>query len=380
MRIGIVCYPTYGGSGAAATELGLHLARRGHSVHLISGDRPFRAAHLDFTRNFVLHEIPSVKYPVLRSELYTLSTAVCMAQLADEENLDVLHSHYAVPHAVSAVLARRIAKNRRVRLVTTLHGTDITLVGSHPAFAPVVRMGILESDAVIAVSSWLRAEMHRRFDLDNACHVIHNFVDPEEYRPLRRPRCSRRTLAEPGEKIVMHVSNFRPVKRVADVVGVFARIVREVPAVLVMVGDGPDRDQAERMAHELGVHEHVRFLGLQEDVATLLDLADLFLFPSEYESFGLAALEAMACETPVVCSDSGGLPEVVEDGVTGILCPMGDVEAMAQQSIAILRDEKRALAMGHAARLRATTLFGPDQAVRAHEELYESLLAQAPHA
>ena len=380
MRIGIVCYPTYGGSGAAATELGRHLARRGHSVHLISGDRPFRAAHLDFTSNFVLHEIPSVKYPVLRSELYTLSTAVCMAQLADEENLDILHSHYAVPHAVSAVLARHIARNRRVRLVTTLHGTDITLVGSHPAFAPVVRMGIAESDGVIAVSAWLRSEMHRRFDLANNCHVIHNFVDPDEYRPLRRPRCSRRTLAAPGEKIVMHVSNFRPVKRVADVVAAFARVVREVPSVLVMVGDGPDREPAERLARELGVYDRVRFVGLQEDVATLLDLADVFLFPSEYESFGLAALEAMACETPVVCSASGGLPEVVEDGVSGYLCPMGDVEAMAQRTIAVLREEGRAQAMGRAARQRAVTLFGPDRAIRAHEELYESLLAQAPHA
>ncbi len=374
MRIGIVCYPTYGGSGAAATELGRHLAARGHSVHLISYGRPFRIGATNYQENFYLHQIASVHYPVLRSELYTLSAAVKMAQLVREERLEILHSHYAVPHAVSAMLARQICNGEEVKLVTTLHGTDITLVGSNPAFASVVKMGIAHSDAVVSVSHWLAGETERRFGLDKPYRIIHNFVDGEEFKPIGHSCCARRCLAGENEKILLHISNFRRVKRVQDVVKVFARVVEEVPSVLLMVGDGPDQDLATETAREMGVADRVRFLGQQNDIATLLGIGDLFLFPSEYESFGLAVLEAMACEVPVVCSDGGGLPEVMVHGETGYLCPVGDVETMAARAIEILKDPGLARTLGKAGRSRAQERFSPKIAMDAHEQLYESLL------
>ncbi|MBN1867836.1 N-acetyl-alpha-D-glucosaminyl L-malate synthase BshA [Candidatus Sumerlaeota bacterium] len=377
MRIGIVCYPTYGGSGAAATELARCLAARGHSVHLVSASRPFRMADDTFQENLTLHEIPSVDYPVLRSELYTLSTAVKLAELIEEENLDILHSHYAVPHAVSAMLARQICPRSQARLVTTLHGTDITLVGSNRAFAPVVRLGLQASDAVIMVSNWLAEETRRRFGLcaSKPCRVIHNFVDGNRFKRPETPVCCRRSLAKPDQKIVVHLSNFRPVKRVNDVIRIFHRIVSEVPSVLLMVGDGPDRDAASTLVHELGIEKSVRFLGLQNDIVSLLSAADLFLFPSQYESFGLAVLEAMACETPVVCTSGGGLPEVMEDGATGYMCAVGDNDEMARRSVEILLDSAKARDMGRAGRARALEFFNPDRMLDAHEDLYETILS-----
>ena len=268
LRIGIVCYPTYGGSGVAATELARLLAGRGHMVHIIAFDRPFRFHASGLEGNLFFHQVETVKYPVLRSELYTLSTAVKMANLVEEENLDILHSHYAVPHAVSAMLARQMVPESGVRLVTTLHGTDITLTGSHPAFAPVVRMGLQYSDGVVAVSQWLADETKRRFGIcRRGCRVIHNFVDPGEVPPRRRERCcARKWFAAPEQKILVHVSNFRPVKRVADVVRVFARVAEKVDSVLLMVGEGPDHGAAAQLARELGVADRVKFLGLQDDV------------------------------------------------------------------------------------------------------------------
>ena len=373
MRIGIACHPTYGGSGAAATELGRHLVRRGHSVHIISTDRPFRLNRAAYQENLYLHQVESVKYPVLKSELYTLSCSVKMAQIVRDEGLDILHSHYAVPYAVSAMLARQLCPESGVKLVTTLHGTDITLVGSHPAFAPVVRMALHHSDAVVSVSHWLSRETCRLFGLCESIRVIHNFVDTAEFRRRAESRCFRASLARPEEKVVLHISNFRPVKRTADVVRVFRRIVDETPAVLLMVGDGPDRDAAHTLSHELGVGERVHFLGLQDDIAGFLAIGDLLLFPSEYESFGLAVLEAMASEVPVVCSNGGGLPEVMAQGETGYMCPVGDVEEMAARAVEILRDSEKARRMGQAGRARAEERFNPEQALEAHEELYESL-------
>jgi N-acetyl-alpha-D-glucosaminyl L-malate synthase BshA len=377
VRIGIVCYPTYGGSGAAATDLGRHLAARGHTVHLISYGRPFRMTK-GYQENLFLHQIATVDYPVLRSELYTLSTAVKMAQLAEEQDLDILHSHYAVPHAVSAMLAKQICEGnggkQHFKTVTTLHGTDITLVGSNPAFAPVVRMGIAHSDAVISVSHWLAGETERHFGLCKPCRIIHNFVDAEEFRPAPVGCRSKACFAPGSEKVLLHISNFRPVKRVGDVIRVFERVVREVPSVLLMVGDGPEHDGAVRLAQELGVADKVRFLGLQSDIATLLGIGDLFLFPSEYESFGLAVLEAMASELPVVCSNGGGLPEVMVQGETGYLCPVGDVETMAQRAIELLRDQALAREFGRAGRARACEKFSPQVALDAHEDLYLSLI------
>jgi N-acetyl-alpha-D-glucosaminyl L-malate synthase BshA len=359
----------------AATELGRHLAAAGHEVHLISHDRPFRAVD-SYQENLYFHQIASVSYPVLRSELYTLTTAVKMARLVEDQRLDILHSHYAVPHAVSAMLARQLVPRNRVKLVTTLHGTDITLVGSQPSLAPIVRLGLSQSDAVVAVSNWLAEETRRRFGLETPARVIHNFVDTQVFRPLETSCCcARECLAKPGEKLVVHVSNFRPVKRIGDVIRVFSRVVREVPSVLLMVGDGPHYDEAVQLAQELGVGRQVRFLGLQDDIRTLLGFADLFLFPSEYESFGLAVLEAMACGVPVVCSNGGGLPEVMVEGETGYLCGIGQVEEMANRSIEILKDPQRAHALGAAGRARALEKFSVGQAIATQEDLYRSLLA-----
>lgn len=379
MKIGVVCYPTYGGSGAAATDLAIAMAKRGHEMHLISYDRPFRLGIAPFQDNLFFHQINSMQYPVLKSELYTLSSSVKMAQLIQDNDLDILHSHYAVPHAVSAVLARELCPESHVRLVTTLHGTDITLVGSNPAFAPVVRMGIARSDAVISVSKWLSEQTHQHFGLCRPCNIIYNFVDPEEYKPVNRGGCcGRNFFAEPGQKILMHISNFRPVKRVCDAVEAFAKIVKTVPSVLLMIGDGPDHDKAQNLARELGVEKQVKFLGLQNDVAGLLSVADLFLFPSEYESFGLAVLEAMMTEVPVVCSNGGGLNEVMKQGETGYLCPVGDTDALAEKSIGILTDPKLARKLGHQARQRAIENFRPEIALEAHEKLYQRLLDNAP--
>ena len=375
MRIGIVCYPTYGGSGVVATELGRHLARRGHRVHIMSFDRPFRLNDGAYQENLFFHQIEVVGYPALKTECYTLAAAVKMAELVREEGLEILHSHYAVPHAVSAMLARQMTPGAKVRLVTTLHGTDITLVGSHPAYAQAVHLGLANSDAVVAVSHWLCRETTRRFNLDRTCQVIHNFVDSGHFGRAKQPCPSfRDQFAKPDEKILLHLSNFRPVKRVEDVIRTFARIVGEIPAVLLMIGDGPDRERAMDTARALNVLDCVRFLGLQDNIAAFLSIGDLFLFPSEYESFGLAVLEAMASEVPVVCSDGGGLAEVMVDGETGYLCPVGATERMVARALEILRDPDKARTMGRAGRARAESHFGPDRALDAHEHLYSSLL------
>jgi L-malate glycosyltransferase len=375
MKIGVVCYPTYGGSGAAATDLAIALAKRGHEMHLISYDRPFRLGMAPFQDNLFFHQINTMQYPVLKSELYTLSSSVRMAQLIQECDLDILHSHYAVPHAVSAVLAREMCPDSHVRLVTTLHGTDITLVGSNPAFAPVVRMGIARSDAVISVSQWLADQTKKEFGLCKPCNIIYNFVDPEEYQP--RPRggcCGKGLFAQTDEKIIMHISNFRPVKRVCDAVRAFASVIEKTPAVLLMIGDGPDHDKAQKLARELGVDKKVKFLGLQNDVAGLLSIADLFLFPSEYESFGLAVLEAMMTAVPVVCSNGGGLNEVMKNGETGYLCNVGDTEDMARRTVEILTNPELGRKLGTEAREHAIKNFRPELSLEAHEALYEKLL------
>jgi N-acetyl-alpha-D-glucosaminyl L-malate synthase BshA len=374
MRIGIVCYPTYGGSGVVATELGRHLAKRGHVVHIISFDRPFRLAGDGYQENLYLHQIEMVGYPALRTECYTLAAAVKMAELVREEDLDILHSHYAVPHAVSAMLARQMCPGSRVGVVTTLHGTDITLVGSNPAYAPAVKLGLDNSDAIVAVSHWLCRETNRRFKLTRQCQVIHNFVDTTHFDRVGSRPCLRDQFAKPEEKIVLHISNFRPVKRVSDVVRVFSRVAQKTPSILLMIGDGPDRERAGDLARELGVLDRVRFLGLQDNIAAFLSIADLFLFPSDYESFGLAVLEAMACEVPVISSDGGGLPEVMAQGETGYLCPVGDVDGMAQRALEVLFDPAKARAMGQAGRRRAIERFSPGAALDAHEALYRSLI------
>jgi L-malate glycosyltransferase len=373
VRIGITCYPTYGGSGALATELGLELAQRGHEVHFISYAMPFRLQ--DYAERVYFHEVDTVtgRYPLFDHYPYTLALASKQYEVSQRERLDVLHVHYAIPHATTAVLAREmLIGERRLPVITTLHGTDITLVGQEASFYAITKFSIERSDRVTAVSEFLKAETVRTFGVaDESITVIPNFVNLSQYRPDATAR--REGLAPPGYKIITHASNFREVKRVRDVIRVFARIRRAMPATLVMIGDGPDRDDAEREARDLKVEDDVRFLGRLGNVVELLRASDLFLLPSQSESFGLAALEAMACGAPVVGSRSGGLLEVVQDDVSGVLEPPGSVEAMGRRAMELLRDPARHEAMREAAIARAHD-FSSEQMVPRYEALYEESL------
>jgi N-acetyl-alpha-D-glucosaminyl L-malate synthase BshA len=374
MKLGITCYPTYGGSGAVATELGLELARRGHEVHFITYDSPFRLR--SYAERVYFHQVETRigRYPLFDHYPYTLALASKQHEVVLREELDLLHVHYAIPHATTAWLAREMLKGTRdLRFITTLHGTDITLVGQESHFHPITKFSIEKSDAVTAVSNYLRDETYRAFGcLGCDIRSIPNFVNLEEYSPAVQPR--RESFVPEGHKLITHVSNFREVKRVRDVVRVFTRIRRAMPATLLMVGDGPDRADAEQEAEELAVANDVRFLGRLDSVARLLQATDLFLLPSQTESFGLAALEAMACGAPVVASRAGGLPEVIQDGVTGILEPPGSVEAMGRRAIELLRDPARYAAMREAAIARARE-FSADRIVPQYEALYQEVLA-----
>ncbi len=372
MNIGMICYPTYGGSGVVATELGLALASRGHQVHFISYAMPFRLSN-GFVENAYYHEVSTSDYPLFQHPLYTDSLAVRAADLAESEDLDILHAHYAIPHAISAYLAREMTANHRVKVVTTMHGTDVTLVGNSQAFAPLVSFSIQRSDAVTVVSNWLRDKTLEYFDVNRPINVIHNSVDSDRFRRKPGPcPCERYRLGQ--ERVLLHISNFRPVKRVQDVIQIFARVRQSVPSVLLMIGDGPESDKALRLARELGICPYVRFLGKQNGIENYLGGADLFLMPSDHESFGLAALEAMSSETPVIGSDSGGLREVVEDGVTGVLAPVGDVETMARRAVEILKNPPLHQSMARAGRERAMRLFGVDRIVDQYVALYEKVL------
>jgi len=374
VKIGITCYPTYGGSGAVATELGIQLAARGHEVHFVSYAQPFRLGH--FRERVFFHEVEMEDYPLFEHPPYSLALSVAMHDTALKEGLDLMHVHYAIPHATSAWVAREmLAPERDLPIVTTLHGTDITLVGLHPSFRPITKFSILRSQGLTAVSEYLREETVRDFDVPrDRIEVIPNFIDIDAWRPGKEP-CHRSSLAPGGEKIVMHISNFRPVKRVEDVVEIFARIVEKVDARLVLVGDGPERPRALDRAEELGVRPRVLFLGKHASVDELLTCADLFLLPSENESFGLAALEAMACGAPVVASNTGGLPEVVTHGETGYLFPPGDVANMAAGGIEILTDPARARAFAEAGRRVAIERFSATSVVPMYERLYERVVA-----
>jgi N-acetyl-alpha-D-glucosaminyl L-malate synthase BshA len=375
MRIGITCYPTYGGSGALATELALALGRRGHEVHVISYASPFRLRN--FAEHVYFHEVDlSGVYPLLEYFPYSLALAVKQHEVALREGLEILHVHYAVPHATAAFLAKEMLEpDHAIKVVTTLHGTDITLVGQEKSFFTVTKFSIEHSDAVTAVSRFLRDETYSAFGC-TTCEiaVIPNFVNLADFYPATDPGC-RSAFGPPDRRVMMHISNFRPVKRVLDVVHAFAKIHERLPAVLVFVGDGPDRPAAEAPAEELGLLPDVRFLGKVDAVADLLRCADLFLLPSGSESFGLAALEAMACGVPVVATRVGGLPEVIEDGVTGALVPVGDTEALARQSLDLLTDAAR-LAATRAACVKRAAQFSADLIVPRYEALYAQVLAQ----
>jgi L-malate glycosyltransferase len=375
LRLGMVCYPTFGGSGVVATELGRELAQRGHDVHFVTYDLPVRFG--DGLGNLHHHEVVVSDYPLFEYPPYETVLASRLVDVTLHERLDLLHVHYAIPHASAAFMAREILRTRGVRVpfITTLHGTDITLVGKDPSFAPVIAFAIEASDAVTAVSESLRADTYDHFEVTREIDVIPNFIDTRRYAPTG-DEAAKRMFAPDGETLLLHVSNFRPVKRPCDVVRAFARVRAQTPAVLLLVGDGPERHAVEALSRELGTREHTHFLGKVTDVERVYRLADVFLLPSETESFGLAALEAMAAGVPVVASDAGGLPEVVVHGATGYLGPVGDVETMARNVLRVVADPAeharlRAGALAQAGRFTAATV------VPRYEALYDRTMAAA---
>jgi N-acetyl-alpha-D-glucosaminyl L-malate synthase BshA len=378
MKIGIVCYASVGGSGIVATELGKMLALRGHQVHVISSDMPVRFG--DYQARLAFHRVETPSYPLFREPQYILSLANKVVQVSRDAGLDIVHAHYAIPHATAAYLARQILASSPgtvvPRVVTTLHGTDITLLGGDRSFSEIVAFGIEQSDGVTAVSESLKSDTYRELGVTCDIRVVPNFVDCSKYR-RREVTELRKSLAPGGERIVIHVSNFRPVKRVKTVIHVFARAARQVPLRLLMVGDGPDLVEASHLARDLGVHDNVQFLGEQDQVVPLLSASDVFLLPSGQESFGLAALEALACGVPVVASRVGGLPEVVDDGVSGFLHDPVDVEGMAQSIARIATDASLRDAMGDAAGRASHARYCASRVVPIYESYYEEILARS---
>ncbi|PWI57070.1 N-acetyl-alpha-D-glucosaminyl L-malate synthase BshA [Sulfoacidibacillus thermotolerans] len=375
MKIGISCYATLGGSGAVATELGKALAMRGHEVHFIVSGTPFRLGYLGyFMENIYIHEVETTSYPVLQSSPYDLALSAKMADVIRHFDLDILHAHYAIPYAVCAFLAREMLHSHKVRIVTTLHGTDITVLAQDPLLRDVIRLGIEKSDAVTAVSQSLIDQTNELFE--PACPIIkiHNFVNLHQYRRLESPKLKRR-IAPNGEKILLHMSNFRAVKRIPDVIEIFRQVRRELPAKLLMVGEGPELDAARKLTCKEGIADDVLFLGKQDEVAPLLSLADLLLLPSQKESFGLVALEAMACGVPVIGSTAGGIPEVVEHGVSGYLASVGDTEKMGEYALSLLQHPENWKIFSSAARKRAAH-FTMEEKVSQYESLYQRLVLQ----
>ncbi|WP_130733650.1 N-acetyl-alpha-D-glucosaminyl L-malate synthase BshA [Flavobacterium sp. J27] len=340
MKIAIVCYPTFGGSGVVATELGLELARKGHEIHFITYSQPVRLALLN--QNIFYHEVHVPEYPLFHYQPYELALSSKLVDMVKLHKIEVLHVHYAIPHAYAGYMAKKMLEEEGIRLpmVTTLHGTDITLVGNHPFYKPAVSFSINKSDVVTSVSKSLREDTYRLFDIKKDIKVIPNFIEINKERLDINDPCHRSLMATKDEKVVTHISNFRKVKRITDVVKIFYEIQKEVPAKLMMVGDGPEKEKAETLCQELGIQSKVIFFGNSNEIDKILCLTDLFLLPSETESFGLAALEAMACGVPVISSNSGGLPEVNSHGVTGYLSNVGDIQDMSKNAISILKDDK----------------------------------------
>jgi N-acetyl-alpha-D-glucosaminyl L-malate synthase BshA len=374
VRIGVVCYPTFGGSGVVATELARVLASRGHEIHLVSYAPPVRLEGFD--ERIRHHEVAVSSYPLFRYPPYDLALSSRLADVADEAALDLVHVHYAIPHTVAALLVKDLLRPRPFPVVTTLHGTDITVVGQDPSYARVTRYALDRSDAVTSVSHYLRRETDRIFGPSREIDVIPNFVDGERFRPHDEPHV-RACFAPRGEKVLAHVSNFRPVKRAVKAVEAFAVVARAMPACLLMIGDGPDRPACEARARALGLRSSVRFLGAQADVQHVLPVADVLLLPSEYESFGLAALEGMACGVVPVATRSGGLPEVIRDGVDGVLVEEADIDRMGERALAILADPPRLAALKEQARQAAVGSFGAEKVVPRYEEVYARVTAQA---
>ncbi|HEV2340553.1 MAG TPA: N-acetyl-alpha-D-glucosaminyl L-malate synthase BshA [Candidatus Acidoferrales bacterium] len=374
MKIGITCYPTYGGSGVVATELGMELAARGHEIHFISYAMPTRLnpAH----DRIYFHEVETTAYPLFDHPPYALALAVKMAEVAESASLDLLHVHYAIPHSVSALLARSMAAPRRLPFITTLHGTDITLVGNDRSYLPITRFSIEQSDGVTAISEYLRERTIKEFDVRRPIEVIRNFVNCDLYHRAE-DQSGRTQWAPNGEAILMHLSNFRPVKRILDAIEIFALVRAKIPAKLVLVGDGPDRGAGEHLVRQKKISRDVFFVGKQSNIQEFLGLADLFLLPSDLESFGLAALEAMACEVPVIATNVGGVPEVVTHGVDGYLVTPRDVAAAANYAIEVLSRADRGRSMGQVARVNARKKFCSNDVIPLYEAYYRQVL-EAP--
>lgn len=372
MRIGIVCYPTFGGSGVLATELGKALADKGHQVHFITYQQPVRLS--EFNANIFYHEVRVPTYPLFDYPPYETALSSTMVDVIVNNNIDLLHVHYAIPHASAAYMAKKILEKQGkiLPVITTLHGTDITLVGKDKTFAPVVAFSINESDAITAVSQNLRDETYKNFKIEKEIKVIQNFVDVQRFR--KKPiDAFRRVIAPHNEKVVLHASNFRKLKRVNDVVRIFAELNKKVPSKLLFVGDGPERPEAESLARQLGIYDETRFVGRQEQIEEVLAISDLFILPSDYESFGLAALEAMAAGVPVISSNAGGLPEINIEGETGYLADVGDIETMSLRAIELLSDEEKLNRFKTKAAAHAS-LYDIETIVPRYEALYNRFL------
>ena len=381
MKIGITCYPTYGGSGIVATELGLELANRGHEVHFISYSQPIRLTN--GTPSIYYHEVEVSRYPLFEYPPYDLALATRMAEIAEVIHLDLLHVHYAIPHSVSAMLARQMLaddhhrKSRKLPYVTTLHGTDITLVGADPSYLPITRFSIEESDGVTSISQYLAKKTLEVFEITNPIKVIPNFVNCDMYHRTPEIMQQRAKYANPDERLLVHLSNFRPVKRVQDVIEIFDRVQQKLPARLMMIGDGPERASAEWLAGEKGIHDKIHFMGKQDRIYEKLPLADVMLMPSQLESFGLAALEAMACQVVPIATNAGGVPEVIQHGKTGFLACVGDVESMAKFAIDLFADQEKLEDMGVSARASAQAKFCASKIIPMYENYYLEVLDRA---
>ncbi len=371
MNIAIVCYPTHGGSGVVATELGLNLARKGHSVHFISYSSPFRLTN--YQSNIYYHEVDVSAYPLFKFPPYDLSLATKIIEVAEENDIDIVHAHYAIPHAISAYLAKKMFKEKKLKIITTLHGTDITLVGKDPSFFKVVQFGIEQSDGVTAVSKYLSERTREEFKVKNPIETIHNFIDPDRFNGVAS-RCNRKEFAPKGEKLLMHASNFRPVKRVADTIKILAKINEHIDARLILIGEGPDHKSSHDLAREYHMQEKVIYLGTQDYIENLLACADLFLLPSSEESFGLAALEALSSKTPVIGTRIGGLPEVVDHNVNGLLYPVGDIDGMASGALDLLSNDSLYESFQQEARQKAISDFHYEKIVPQYEKYYEQVL------
>lgn len=383
MKIGITCYPTYGGSGVVATELGIELSKRGHEVHFISYSLPMRLK--SFSENVFFHKVEMANYPVFDFPLYSIALASKIVEIAKYNGLDLVHAHYAIPHATSAYLAREIiaeeqengkSNSPELKIITTLHGTDITLVGLEISFLPTMKFSIQKSDGVTAVSSFLKVKTMSQYEVTKNIEVIPNFIDIERYKRIdnHETQCLIERFSKKGEKILIHTSNFRPLKRVDDCIRVFSEVKKLIPSKLLLIGDGPERSNCEHLAKELGIYEDVTFYGNQESIVEILSAADLFLMPSQSESFGLSALEAMACSVPVVSSNAGGLPELNLHGETGYLAEIGDISKMAEYAVELLGNKNKYRIFSQNARDRAVNLFSTEKIVPVYEQYYKKVL------